>query len=69
LWPSWAGSLIHPKSFLTNPMLNSAPIPDKSGGLNGSSQHWLEFYLQEFQRTSLFASVEFIENPVLFRSN
>jgi hypothetical protein len=39
--------------------------PEKSGGLNGSMQHWFGVYSPEFQRLNSFPSVEFTENPVL----
>ena len=32
--------------------------PNKSGGLNGSTQHELEVYLQESQQLKSFASVD-----------
>jgi hypothetical protein len=33
-------------------------VPGKSGGLNGSTQHQLEVYLQESQQLKSFASVD-----------
>jgi hypothetical protein len=33
-------------------------VPDKRAGLNGSTQHWLEVYLQESRELNLFASFE-----------
>ena len=36
----------------------SRPTPDKRGGLNGSTQHQLEVYLQESQQLESFASVD-----------
>ena len=33
-------------------------MPDKRGGLNGSSQHWLAVYLRESQNPKSFADVD-----------
>ena len=37
--------------------------PDKSGGLNGSTQHLLEVYLQQFQKPKSFASIDSNATP------
>src|SRR6266403_4752887 len=37
--------------------------PDKRGGLNGSTQHLLEVYLQQFQKPKSFASIDSNATP------
>jgi hypothetical protein len=37
--------------------------PDKSGGLNGSTQHQFEVYFSEFRRPSALAGVESRKTP------
>ena len=34
------------------------PVSEKPGGLNGSVQHWLEVYSQEFQNPRSLAAVD-----------
>ena len=40
------------------PEASNPAVPDKSGGLNGSVQHWLEVYSQEFQNPRSLAGVD-----------
>ncbi len=39
-------------------MPNTEPIPDKSGGLNGSTQHFLEVYSQESENLKFAVVVD-----------
>src|SRR5260370_24396797 len=46
-----------------NVMVRLVPVPDKRGGLNGSTQHLLEVYLQQFQKPKSFASIDSNATP------
>jgi hypothetical protein len=44
-----------------------AQVPDKSGGLNGSTQHYLDVYFEESKKLKPFASVDSNGNTTLSR--
>src|SRR6266446_8016606 len=44
--------------LITGPITANGPVPGKRGGFNGSTQHWLEVYLQESENLRFFSGVD-----------
>src|SRR6266436_3490095 len=54
----------HHTAIMTHSRANTSFMPGKSGGLNGSTQHFLEVYSQESENLKSLAGVDLSAAPL-----